>query len=615
MIKTSQEKGQFKLQNRAQLSEEYKWNVEALFENLNTWNKEFEGFIQSKPWEKIEKFQGRLHEGPLVILECLQNYFLTERLLSKFYTYAHLRHDEDVAEEGAKIAHEKALKAFFTFEEITAWLRPEILAQENRYLEACLKEQSLSDYRVFLERLFRLKPHTLSKKEETILSFSSPCMLSPRKIFTSLTNADLKFKPALDSHGNLFEVTLASYGLLIKSADRTLRKNAFESLHGGFLSFENTFAELLYAQVQTHYFEARAKNYRSCLEASLFPHQIDIHVYENLIRVVNQHLPSLHKYIRLRKNKLGLDKLQPYDLYTSLVPAIDISISYEEAQNKVLDAALFLGEGYRSKLKKGLLEDRWVDRYPNLRKRSGAYSSGCYDSMPYILLNYQGTLSDAMTFCHEAGHSMHTLYSKTHQPSHYASYPIFVAEVASTFQEEVLLRSLLQSSSGSNKTYLLHQKIEDIRTTFFRQTLFAEFELLIHQWVERGHALTPSFLKEEYRKLNHKYYGEDLEPNEYLNIEWARIPHFYSNFYVYQYATGISAAIALVNLIEKKGESAKKAYLEFLSSGSSRSSLELLEIAGVNMKKEDALVSIIEYFNALVDQLDSCLLAEKTCKE
>jgi oligoendopeptidase F len=342
------------------------------------------------------------------------------------------------------------------------------------------------------------------------------------------------------------------------------------------------------------------------LEAALFPNQIERSVYENLIASVRARLPLMHQYVALRKKLLKLPDIHVYDLYVPLVEEAEANMDYEEARQAVVDSVAPLGSKYQNALKKGLLEDRWVDVYENIRKRSGAYSSGCYDSMPYILMNYQGTLNDVLTLAHEAGHSMHSLFSRMHQPYIYSQYPIFVAEVASTFNEQLLLKHLkTKAKSKKDEAFLINYQIEGIRGTIFRQTMFAEFELQLHRWAEEGVTLTPALLKDYYLKLNREYYGPDLALDPELEIEWARIPHFYYNFYVYQYATGLSAALALFQKA-MSDEKSKDRYIEFISSGGSKYPLELLKTAGVDMRKSDAVNAALNHFETLLGELKKC---------
>jgi len=496
----------------------------------------------------------------------------------------------------------------YSFKEELSWVEPELLQLSDSIIKSLLSSPVLASYRLHLEKILRFKPHTLSQEMEKLMALSGKALETAQRAFGVFNNADIKFAPAVDNQGNCHEMSHGKYHLYLRSQDRELRRTAFQSLHKSFLSYENTLCELIQGQVQRHVFEKKARGYSSCLEAALFPHQIDQSVYKSLISNVHQNLHSLHKYAKLRKKLLGYNELHLYDIYVPIVAEVNLNMDYAQAEQVVIDSVHPLGKEYQDILRKGLTVDRWVDRYENARKRSGAYSSGCYDSSPYILMNFHGTLNDVLTLTHEAGHSMHTFMSCKHQPYQYSQYPIFLAEVASTFHEELLLKHLLEKvSSKAEKAFLINQKIDDIRATFFRQTLFAEFELKLHEWVENDVPLTPSLLKQEYRLLNQKYYGPDLVIDQDIDIEWARIPHFYYNFYVYQYATGLSASCALSQNVLQEGESARKKYIDFLSAGSSAFPLEILANAGVDMKSSEPVKALIQRFDQLVDELESLL--------
>lgn len=596
---------------RNQVPKQDQWNVATMYKDLGVWQLDYKNWQAPNAFENFLNLKGKLTASADNLKKGLDAYFSISRHLEKIYTYAHLRHDEDVAEADTKNAYEEAVNLYHTFREKSAFLEPELLLMPEATFQEMINNPLLKDYKVYLSGVYRMRPHTLSEDKEQLLSMASKALSSGQKVFSSFLNADSKFDTIKDSEGNEFELTLGSYNLYLRSQDRVLRKNAFEAMHRHFLKYENTLCEMLTAHVESHVFQARARHFKSSLEAALYPHQIDTQVYKNLIRSVKDKAASLHRYAQIRKKQMGLDQLEPYDLYVPMVKDVEMKISYEEAEKKVLEAAAFLGKTYLAKLSDGLLKQGWVDRYENLRKRSGAYSSGCYDSMPFILMNYQNTLSDAKTLCHEAGHSMHTLLSAENQPYQYAGYSIFVAEVASTFQEEVMFRHLIhQTNDKKVKAYLLNQMIEDIRATLFRQTMFAEFELKVHEFVEKGIPLTPQLLKEEYKKLYKEYYGSHLNIGDEIAIEWARIPHFYYNFYVYQYATGISAAISLVNRCEKLGDSAKQDYLNFLKSGSSDYPLNILKKAGVDMESQQPIFDAISYFDHLLEDFEKVILSE-----
>lgn len=600
--------GKNMIHERAQVPETDQWNVKALYSSLNEWKKEFtkwQGEEKAPHWPKLASFRGRLGQGAKEIEALLKYYLELERNLSKLYTYAHLRHDEDVAEDAHKQAYIRITALFNDLRQEASWIEPELLEIPQTKLDAYLKSPQLDSYRIYLEKIIRFKPHTLSADQEELLAAAGLALDTAERTFGAFNNADLKFPQVADGSGKMMELSHGKYLTYLRSPDRVLRKNAFQTLHRSFLDYENTLCELVNGQVQKHLFSAKVRKFSSCLEAALFPHKIEPSVYLNLIGTVERNLPVLHTYLKLRKQLLKVDELHMYDLHVPLVGSVDLSMGYEEAEKLVIESVSPLGKEYQNDLKKGLEQDRWVDRYENTRKRSGAYSSGCYDSMPYILMNFHGNFHDVMTLAHEAGHSMHSLLSWRSQPYQDAQYPIFVAEVASTFHEELVLRHLLKKMSEKEKrAYLINQKIEDIRNTFFRQTMFAAFELKLHQLAEKGAPLTPTLLKDEYRKLNLAFFGPEVVVDSETDIEWARIPHFYYNFYVYQYATGISAAHALVDIVTKEGP---ENYLKFLSSGGSKYPLDLLATAGTDMRKPDAVEATIRHFGELTQELGSLI--------
>ena len=596
---------------RSEIAVKDSWNLDRMYSSWDAWESDFSlwGRGDGVPrWPEIASFRERCKMSASdlrALIECVLN---IERHLLYLYTYAHLRHDEDVAAEKSKGAFIRISSLLNVFRQETAWIEPEILQIPDKKMGEFLESSELAPFRVYLDKIIRVKPHLLSAKEEELLALSGDALAAASRAFGSFNNADLKFAPVEDSKGQMRELTHGKYLVYLRDSDRKLREGTFKNIHRGFLSFENTLAELINGQVQSHLFQMKARSFSSCMQAALFSNQVDPTVYTSLIAAVRRHLPSLHRYMALRKKVLGYSQLHLYDLLLPLTKESELKMNYEEAVALIVDSVALMGAPYVEELKKGLTEDRWVDRYENKRKRSGAYSSGCYGSSPYILMNYQGSFNDVMTLTHEAGHSMHSLLSRTHQPYQYCDYSIFVAEVASTFHEELLLRHLLTKvTSKEQKAYLINQKIDAMRSTLIRQTMFAEFELQLHSWAEQGVPLTPSLLKSEYRKLNLEYFGPDVVLDEEVDIEWARIPHFYYNFYVYQYATGISAAHCLVDKVLSEGDSARDRYLQFLSSGGSRYPVDLLKITGVDMSRGEAVEAAMHHFGELVAQLEKLL--------
>lgn len=586
-----------------------RWNVEALYVNPDSWKMELtqiQGQGANPKWPQLTQYKGKLHE-PKAVASLFDSYLELQRKLEKLHVYAHLRLDEDLGNDTFKSDFGLISSLIHEFSLETSWIEPEFLSLSEDQFNKLISDSALSPYRFHLEKIGRMRPHTLSPQQEELMALSGKALDTAYRAFGALNNADLSFKPAVDSKGQEHPLSNGSFLTYMRSPDRTLRKTAYENLHRGFEAYANTLCELIQGQVQSHLFVSRARKFNSCLEAALFPHQIDRAVYENLITAVRSRLPALHEYIAFRKKVLKLPEIHMYDLYVPLVEDAEAHMDYEEARQAVVASVAPLGPKYQESLKKGLLEDRWVDAFENARKRSGAYSSGCYDSMPYILMNYHGNLNDVLTLAHEAGHSMHSLLSRMHQPYIYSQYPIFVAEVASTFNEQLLLQHLkTKAKSKRDQAFLVNYQLEGIRGTILRQTLFAEFELQLHKWAEEGVPLTPALLKKQYAKLNREYYGPDIVLDPELEIEWARIPHFYYNFYVYQYATGLSAALALFQkaMVDPK---AKERYLEFLSSGGSKYPIDLLKTAGVDMRTTDSVNAALDHFEKLLSEMKKCL--------
>lgn len=597
------------IKKRAEIPPQDRWNVEAFFADKKAWEEAFTKITlkETAPrWPQFAAFQNRLHEGAEVLKEALETLFKLERELERLYTYTHLRHDEEITNDALKSRYQKMSALLHDFHHEIAWFEPEILSLPRDIIERYLQSPMLAPYRFHLDKILRMRPYTLSADKEELIALAEKPFQSSSKAFSALNNADIKFGKVVDEKGEEQELSHGLYQLYLRSPDRTLRKNAFQRMLSRYADLENTLAELIYGEIQSHIFHAKARGYPSALEAALFPKKITESVYRSLIETVRAKLPVLHRYLALRKKILKLPTLHLYDLYVPLVPKVEMQFDYAEAENMVIDSVLPLGKEYQALLKRGLTEERWVDRYENQNKRSGAYSSGCFDSYPYILLNFRGTLRDTMTLAHEAGHSMHSLLSWMSQPYAYSHYPIFVAEVASTFNEELLAEKLIhEAESKEKRLYLINEKIEDIRATLFRQTMFAEFELLLHEQVESGIPLTPTLLKETYYTLNKEYFGPDVYIDEEIAIEWARIPHFYYNFYVYQYATGISAALNLADKVVKGGEAARDNYLTFLKSGGSLYPLDLLKLAGVDLTTSAPIEAAISTFEILVTDLES----------
>lgn len=591
--------------NRLEISAEDRWNVEALYSSIEEWNKGFNMWKEGDRWDQIRGLQGKLQEGSSVLLKLLDAFFDLDRHLTKLYTYAHLRQDEDVGHTEHKEIFLKITALEHRFRQETSWISPEFLQLSEKQLQLFLEDPALEPYRFYLKKVIRLKPHTLDGPQEKLLAAAALPLESAERAFGALNNADLKFPKVTDSKGNQHALTHGTYLTYMDSYDRVLRKEAFQTMLGTYGLLENTICELIHGEMQKHLFFAKSRNFNSCLDAALFPQAIDPKVYRQLIASTRKELPILHRYFALRKKAMGLDELHLYDLRVPLIENVEMKFTFDAAVKLIIESVAPLGEPYQQILHQGLVTNRWVDRYENDRKRSGAYSSGCYDTFPYILMNYHGRFNDMKTLSHEAGHSMHSYLSWSHQSYQDSAYPIFLAEVASTFHEELAQIYLLKhTQEPRERIYLLNQKIEDIRNTFIRQVMFAEFELKLHESVEQGIPLTPSYLKQEYLQLNRDYFGQGVVVDQEIEMEWARIPHFYYNFYVYQYATGISAAHALVKKVLETGP---YDYLQFLSSGGSRFPLETLKLAGVDMTTPNPVQETFKQLGALIQELERAL--------
>ncbi len=591
---------------RQEVAKEHVWNVESMYPTFADWQVEFLEAKQKKKWPK--ESDASVVTSPQSLKLFLDNLFRLERSLDKLYTYAHLRFDEDLSHDAHKKAFQEMQTLYMDFIEAISWLNPALLDLSEKEFSTLVQSKELSRYTIFLQKIYRMKPHTLSAKEEKLLALAEKPLSSLSMSYRAMNNVDLAFENAVDQNGKKLPLSQGTYIGYLRSSDRVLRASAYKRFLGGYAKYENILSELLHGQVASDVFMAKAKNYPSSLDAALFPKNIDPSVYKTLIHTVKKHLKGMLKYISLRKRVLGLDNLYTYDLYVPLVQYHGFSMDYQASRDVVVRSVAPLGSQYQNRLRKGLFDERWVDVEQTKNKVSGAYSGGCYDSYPYILLNNRQDLDSVFTLAHEAGHSMHSEKSRQAQDYLYAQYPIFLAEVASTFNEQLLLRSLLdQAKTLEEKAYLIGYAIDAIRGTLFRQTLFADFELTMHEYVENGRPLTPQTLRQEYRKLNAEYYGPDLTLDPYIEVEYLRVPHFFRSFYVYQYATGISAALSLFNGVMENPEEKRQPYLDFLSAGSSAFPLDLLEKAGVDMTTKDPIVSALRYFDALVEELEALL--------
>lgn len=527
--------------------------------------------------------------------------------IEALYTYAHLRNDQDTSNALYQGLISRAQTLYSQVAAALSFMETSLLKADEALLRTYLKDEKLSLYAHEFDLMFKRRTHILSDKEEKLLASASDILASSSHTFSVLNNADLTFKSLTDAQGQSLPLSHGRYGVYLESKDRNLRQQAFESMYASYQQFANTFAMTLSQSVKLHNFNASLRGFSSAREAALFANHIPESVYDALVEAVHDQLPLLHRYVTLRKKALKIDDLRMYDLYVPIVSDLDLEYTYENAQNILLEAFSVLGEDYVSGIRKAFNE-RWIDVMENKGKRSGAYSSGCYTSNPYILMNWQDNLDNLYTLAHELGHSMHSYYSRKHQAYIYGDYSIFVAEVASTTNENLLTAYLLNKTTDLQvRAYLLNHYLDGVKGTVYRQTQFAEFEHMIHVLDQKGEALTAESLNQKYFELNQTYYGPEMIYDEAIHYEWARIPHFYYNYYVYQYATGFSAASALSAKILNEGQSAVKAYLSFLKTGSSLTPIDALKVAGVDMSNNQAVKDALELFKQRLEELDSLI--------
>ncbi len=594
-----------KLKKRHEVPDEHKWDLDSVYDTVEAWEKDYARVEAMIP--QLTAYQGRLGESAGTLLRALQARDEISKLLEQVVVYARMKEDEDTTNSTYQALSGRSMSLYSRVAAAGAFLTPEILAIPSETIRAWMdQEPGLAAYRHELEDTLREKEHVRSPEVEELLAQVGEVGAASQDIFGKLNHADLKFPSIKDEQGNEVELTHGRYLRFMESPVREVRKQAFEALYTTYNKFRNTLAATYANSVKKDVFYARARRYPSARAAALSATNVPESVYDNLIATVHKNLPSLHRYMQLRRRMLGLDELHMYDVYTPMVPDVDKKVPYEEAVDTILKALAPLGEEYCEVARRGMTEDRWVDIYENEGKRSGAYSFGAYTTKPFILMNYQDNLDSMFTLAHELGHSMHSYFSRKHQPYHYAGYTIFVAEVASTFNEALLTDYLLKSTDDPKlKMYLINHQLESFRTTLYRQTMFAEFEHITHQRVEGGQALTADVLDEIYYDLNKRYYGtEGMVVDDLIAIEWARIPHFYSAFYVYQYATGISAAASLSHQVLTEGQPAVERYLTFLKSGSSDYSTNLLKEAGVDMTSPEPVQQALDVFARLLDEME-----------
>ena len=594
------------LKQRSDIDAKFKWDIEAMYPDEAQWEKDIADCVSAA--EKFIRFQGKVTDSSEILFEALDEKDKIWRKLEHAFVYAAMKKDEDNRVDKYQSMDDKCGSAIAKVSAAMSFFAPELLAaDEEKILHYIDENPKLELYRFALEDALREKKHVLSTAEENILAQLSEVTGATNDIFKMLNNADLTFGTVVDEDGDTVNLTHGNYITFMESHDRDLRKAAFTNMYEAYKAFINTIATTYNYNTKNDAVSARIRKYDSARQAALSSGNIPEEVYDNLIAVVNEYLPVLHRYIALRKKVLAVDELKMYDVYVPLVQLPKKEIPYEEALKMMQEGLAPLGTEYLAQVDKGTKEG-WIDVYENQGKTSGAYSFGSYDSKPYILLNYTNTLKDVFTIVHEMGHSMHSFYTRKTQPFAYGDHSIFTAEVASTVNESLLMQHLLAKETDAEmRKYLINYYIEEFRTTLFRQTMFAEFEMLTHKEIENGGVLTAKWLCDVYDDLNKKYFGPALSEDEYIRYEWARIPHFYRGFYVYQYATGYSAATAISKRILTEGESARKDYIEFLKSGSSDYPVELLKIAGVDMSSPEPIRMAMETFKGLVDELEKLL--------
>ncbi len=592
-----------KIPKRSEVDPKNTWATEDLFANDEAWEQAM-AELALMP-EQMASFRGRLGESGACLLDYFRLSDTYSLKISRAANYAFRKADEDTAVGRYQEMRGKIISLDVAVSSASAFDTPEILAIPDETLERFYRETpDLQLYRRALDKIRARRAHVLSDAEEKLLASAGEMAESPEQIGSMFRDADLKFPEAVDANGEKHQLTQGSYIPMLQSADRVLRKSAFETLYHTFGSFKNTTAACLDAQMKQLIFFARARKYDSALDASLARTEVPVSVYTNLIQTVSDNLPYMYRYVRLRKKLMGLDELHMYDIYTTLVSDAEREITFEQAKQTVLEGLAPLGAEYRAMLEEGFA-NRWIDVYENEGKRSGAYSSGALPH-PYVLLNHQNTLDSQFTLAHEMGHALHSYLSLKNQPTVYSDYVIFVAEVASTCNEVLLMRHLLSKTTDKReRAYLINYFLEQFRGTLYRQTMFAEFELMMSRRAEAGQALTADALCEMYYDLNKKYYGEDVVVDREIAMEWARIPHFFYNFYVFQYATGFSAAVAIANRILREGQPAVDDYLKFLSSGSTMDPISLLKIAGVDMASPAPINDALKIFDDLISEMEA----------
>ncbi|MBR3761830.1 MAG: oligoendopeptidase F [Lachnospiraceae bacterium] len=591
------------LPKRSEVKEEFTWNLADMYANIPAWESDVAN-IQAMT-EELAKMEGTVCASAQNLLTTLAQNADIERIAYKAMNYASRLSDQDTSDTTHQGMNQKLHSIISNISSTLSFIEPEILEADSAALEQFYAEQpALVLYRGLIDEIQRLKPHRLSAELEKVMAMTAEMGRTPSQTYSIFTNSDLSFPEMLDENGNTVRISHGRFIALEESSDRTVRKEAFEKLYATYDQYKNTLASLYSGQVKKQIFSAKMRKYSSTLEAAVNANNVSPSVYDNLIQTVNQNLDNMHRYVSLRKKLLGVDELHMYDIYTPMIPDSAKKVSYDEAKAIVLKALAPLGKDYVKVVEEGF-NNRWIDVYENVGKRSGAYSSDTYDTHPFVLLNYNDTLDNMFTLAHEMGHAMHSYLSNKTQPFIYAEYKIFVAEVASTCNEILLMEYLLANTTDKKeRAYLLNHYLDSFKGTVYRQTMFAEYERETNRLAEAGESLTADVLCKIYYDLNCKYYGPDMVSDKEIAVEWARIPHFYYNFYVYQYATGFASAVAIARNILKNGESAVKAYKEFLSGGCTKSPIELLKIAGVNLESPQPIQDALDVMCEILDEME-----------
>lgn len=592
---------------RNDVNVEETWNLESIYETNEAWEEEFESIKAMLPL--LVEYKGRLAQTDAILFEGLQLRDEVSRRLHKLYTYAHMRYDENTADSFYQAMNDRARTLASQIGATLAFMTPELLEVPEETIASYLeKNPDLALYRHAFDELNREREHVLSEAEEAILAKAGEVLGQSGTTFGMLNNADMKFPKIKGEDGEETELTHGRFITFMESKDRSVREAAFKAMYGTYSQYTNTLASTLAGSIKKDNFYAEVRKFKTARESALHGNTIPEQVYDGLIEAVHEHLPLLHRYVALRKRILGVEELHVYDMYTPLVSEVEMKVTYEEAKQLMIDGLAPLGAEYKHILEDGLAK-RWVDVRETRGKRSGAYSSGAYDTQPFILMNWQDNVNNLFTLAHEFGHSVHSYYTRQNQPYAYGDYSIFVAEVASTTNEALLNDYLLKRVTDKNeKLYLLNNQLETFRGTLFRQTMFAEFEHQIHEAARLGQALTPEFLTKTYYALNETYFGDGIVLDEEIGLEWARIPHFYYNYYVYQYATGISAAAALTSQILEEGQPAVDRYINnFLKAGSSDYPIEVLKAAGVDMTTKAPVEAALRQFERVLDEFEALL--------